>query len=92
MTQDRNYLRMLSNRELINMGRERDSGDDLVLVLAERLSDLAHFKAHLEAAQAEIDDLTEDRDYWELKANASQEELEALQAHIDATRGYGPDE
>ena len=57
MTQDRNYLRMLSNRELINMGRERDSGDDLVLVLAERLSDLAHFKAHLEAAQAEIDDL-----------------------------------
>ena len=57
MTQDRNYLRMLSNRELINMGRERDNGDDLVLVLAERLSDLAHFKAHLEAAQAEIDDL-----------------------------------
>jgi len=57
MTQDRNYLRMLSNRELISMGRERDSGDDLVLVLAERLSDLAHFIANLEAAQAEIDDL-----------------------------------
>ncbi len=57
MTQDRNYLRMLSNRELINMGRERDSGDDLVLVLTERLSDLADAKAHLEAAQAVIEDL-----------------------------------
>jgi len=57
MTQDRNYLRMLSNRELIDMGRERDSGDDLVLVLAERLADLVDVAAHLEAAQVEIEDL-----------------------------------
>ena len=57
MTQDRNYLRMLSNRELINMGRERDNGDDLVLVLAERLAELADVAAHLEAAQVEIEDL-----------------------------------
>lgn len=40
MTDDRNYLRMFSDRELINMGRERDSGDDLILVLCERLSAL----------------------------------------------------
>jgi len=83
MTQDRNYLRMLSNRELINMGCERDSGDDLVLVLAERLSDLEDVDASLEAAQAAIEDLTEDRDYWELVANARKEDLEALQAQLD---------
>jgi len=57
MTQDRNYLRMLSDSELANMGRERDSGDDLVLVMAERLADLVDAKAHLEAAQAVIEDL-----------------------------------
>jgi hypothetical protein len=57
MTQDRNYLRMLSDSELVNMGRERDTGDDLVLVLAERLRELVNVNAHLEAAQAEIEDL-----------------------------------
>jgi peptidoglycan hydrolase CwlO-like protein len=99
MTQDRNYLRMLKDRELINMGRERDSGDDLVLVLTERLAELADVAALLEAAavkiedlEAEIEEITSSREYWRIEATDAQDALEALQAHIDATRGYGPDE
>jgi len=57
MTQDRNYLRMLSDQELINMGRERDSGDDLVLVLGERLSALTDAQEELEALQILYDRL-----------------------------------
>jgi hypothetical protein len=90
MKYDRNYFRMLDDDGLINEGR--DSMDELAIVLADRLAELADVAASLEAAQAAIEDLTEDRDYWELVANAREEDLEALQAHIDATRGYGPDE
>ena len=82
MTQDRNYLRMLSNRELINMGRERDSGDDLVLVLAERLAELADVAALLEAAavkiedlEAEIEEITSSREYWRSEAIEAQFQL-----------------
>ncbi len=82
MTQDRNYLRMLRNSELIIMGRERDSGDDLVLVLTERLADLVDVAAHLEAAQVEIEDLeaeieeiTSSREYWRSEAIEAQFQL-----------------
>ncbi len=82
MTQDRNYLRMLRNSELIIMGRERDSGDDLVLVLTERLADLVDVAAHLEAAQveiegleAEIEEITSSREYWRSEAIEAQFQL-----------------
>ena len=82
MTQDRNYLRMLRNSELIIMGRERDSGDDLVLVLAERLAELADVAALLEAAavkiedlEAEIEEITSSREYWRSEAIEAQFQL-----------------
>jgi hypothetical protein len=82
MTQDRNYLRMLRNSELIIMGRERDSGDDLVLVLAERLAELADVDALLEAAavkiedlEAEIEEITSSREYWRSEAIEAQFQL-----------------
>jgi hypothetical protein len=56
MTQDRNYLRMLNVRDLTLIASERFT-TDLELVLAERLADYADAKAHLEAAQAVIEDL-----------------------------------
>jgi len=91
MTQDRNYLRMLRNSELIIMGRERDSGDDLVLVLTERLADLAGVDASLEAAavkiedlEAEIEEITSSREYWRIEATDAQDALEALQAQLEA--------
>jgi hypothetical protein len=91
MTRERNYLRMLNVRDLTLLASEQFT-TDLELVLAERLAELADVDASLEAAQAAIEDLTEDRDYWELVANARKEDLEALQAQLDATQGYGPDE
>ncbi len=82
MTQYRNDRRMLRNSELIIMGRERDSGDDLVLVLTERLADLVDVAAHLEAAQVEIEDLeaeieeiTSSREYWRSEAIEAQFQL-----------------
>jgi len=57
MTFDRNYLRMLSDSELINMGRERDNGDDLILVLAERLRELVSVEEELEHLQTLYDRL-----------------------------------
>ena len=82
MTQDRNYLRMLRNSELIIMGRERDSGDDLVLVLTERLADLVDVAALLEAAavkiedlEAEIEEITSSREYWRSEAIEAQFQL-----------------
>jgi hypothetical protein len=77
MTEDRNYLRMLSDSELVNMGRERDSGDDLVLVLAERLAELLDVEDQLEDAKREIVELEHRVDSWMGEANALQAQLEA---------------
>jgi hypothetical protein len=73
---------MLRNSELIIMGRERDSGDDLVLVLAERLAELADVAALLEAAavkiedlEAELEEITSSREYWRAEAIEAQFQL-----------------
>ena len=77
MTHDRNYLRMLDDNSLINMGRERDNGDDLVLVLAERLSELLDVEDQLEDAKKLIDELSHRCDTW-------MEETVSLQAQLNA--------
>ena len=68
MTNDRNYLRMLDDNSLINMGRERHNGDDLILVLAERLSELLDVQEELDEAKNELDELRESRDIWKAEA------------------------
>ena len=83
MTNDRNYLRMLDDNSLINMGRERYNGDDLVLVLAERLSELLDVQEELE-----IVELRESRDIWKAEAleNLARPNLtpkEGAQAFVD---------
>jgi hypothetical protein len=83
MTRDRTYFRMLSDTALADAARYCDN--DLAIVLGERLHDLLDVEAQLEDAKGEIRDL-DHRVEW-LKA-----EVAELQAHIDATRGYGPDE
>ena len=90
MTQDRTYFRMLSDNALAEAARYCDN--DLALVLGERLRDLLDVEERLKAAQAEMTELTASREYWRIEATDAQDALEALQAHIDATRGYGPDE
>ncbi len=83
MAQDRTYFRMLSDTALADAARYCDN--DLALVLGERLRDLLDVEDQLEDAKGEIKTL-DHRVEW-LKA-----EVAELQAHIDATRGYGPDE
>ena len=83
MTQDRTYFRMLPDTALADAARYCDN--DLALVLGERLHDLLDVEEQLEDAKGEIKTL-DHRVEW-LKA-----EVAELQAHIDATRGYGPDE
>jgi hypothetical protein len=75
MTQDRTYFRMLSDAALADAARYCDN--DLALVLGERLRDLLDVDDELEAARDTIKEL--------------QADIAELQAHIDATRGYGPD-
>ena len=81
MKYDRNYLRMLRDSELARYARD-NAATDLELVLTERLSDLAGAKAHLEAAQAVIEDLeaeleeiTSSREYWRAEAIEAQFQL-----------------
>jgi predicted nucleic acid-binding Zn-ribbon protein len=73
---------MLSDSALAEAARYCDN--DLALVLGERLRDLLDVEDELEDAKGEIKTL-DHRVEW-LKA-----EVAELQAHIDATRGYGPD-
>jgi hypothetical protein len=83
MTQDRTYFRMLSDSALAEAARYCDN--DLALVLGERLSALTDAQEELEALQILYDRLVAEN-------NALLDDMAELQAHIDATRGYGPDE
>jgi hypothetical protein len=62
MTQDRNYLRMLSDGELVGVALDRNH--ELAVVLAERLSELLNVEAELEDAKKLIDELSDSRDKW----------------------------
>ena len=75
MTNDRNYLRMLSDSELIRLAV--DSYNETSIVLAERLSALLDIEDQLEAAEDEIRELTASRDHWQAEADMLQAQLEA---------------
>ena len=75
MTQDRNYLRMLSDGELVRTALDRNH--ELAVVLAERLSELLNVEAELEDAKIEIDELNKRLDSW-------MEETVSLQAQLNA--------
>ena len=83
MTQDRTYFRMLSDSALAEAARYCDN--DLALVLGERLEELWQVQAQLEAMTNERDEIAIQCDVW-------REEAITVQAQLDATRGYGPDE
>jgi hypothetical protein len=76
MTQDRNYLRMLSDSGLIDAARAADN--ELALVLAERLSALLDVEEHLENVTNERDELDARCDIWKQQAIEAMDELDAL--------------
>lgn len=75
MTQDRNYLRMLSDGELVRTALDRNH--ELAVVLAERLSELLDVEEQLEEAKKEIDELNARLDSWMEQANTLHAQLEA---------------
>ena len=75
MTEDRNYLRMLSDSELVRTALDRNH--ELAVVLAERLAELLDVEDQLEDAKKLIDELSDSRDSWIEEAAALQAQLEA---------------
>ena len=75
MTQDRNYLRMLSDSELIQVAN--DGYIETSIVLAERLSALLTVEDELYDAKREIDELNARLDRWMEQANTLQAQLDA---------------
>ena len=74
MTQDRNYLRMLSDGELVRTALDRNH--ELAVVLAERLSELLDVEDQLEDAKKEIDEINARLDSWMEQANTLAAQLE----------------
>jgi hypothetical protein len=84
MTNDRNYLRMMHDGELTHYAKEHGT-TELEFVLLERLCTLLDVDEQLEAMTNERDEIAIQCDVW-------REEAITVQAQLDATRGYGPDE
>jgi hypothetical protein len=78
MTHDRNYLRMLSDGELVRTALDRNH--ELAVVLAERLSEMLDVEAQLDDAKKEIEDLDKHWTKWMEEANALQAQLDAINA------------
>lgn len=75
MTEDRNYLRMLSDSELVRTALDRNH--ELAVVLGERLAELLNAEDQLEDAKREIDELNARLDSWMEQANNLQAQLDA---------------
>lgn len=82
MINDRNYYRMLDDTALII--RARDSGDELALVLADRLAELADVESQLEFVTSERDELDARCDRWQQAAIEAQDQLADIDAYLDA--------
>lgn len=80
--QDRNYLSMLSDAELVRTALDRNH--ELAVVLAERLSELLTVEAQLDEAKNEIEDLNLRLTSCMDQALRSLDEIEVMQAQLDA--------
>jgi len=76
MTNDRTYLRMMPNSDLIIAAAERYT-TDLELVLLERLEELQSADEQLADAKREIVELNARLDRWMEQANTLQAQLDA---------------
>lgn len=76
--QDRNYLAMLSDRELVHAALDRDH--ELAIVLAERLRDLLDVQEELNEAKNELDEVNKRLDHWQAEANMLQASLDRIDA------------
>ena len=77
MTRDRNYLRMMHDRELTRYAAD-NVRTELEFVLLERFDALLDVEDELEDAKREIDDLQAKWTRWMDEAIALHEQLDAL--------------
>ena len=77
MAQDRNYLRMMHDRELTRYAADNNT-TDLELVLLERFDALLDVEDHLEDAKRELDDLQAKWTRWMDEAIRLNEQLDTL--------------
>ena len=77
MTRDRNYLRMMHDRELTRYAADNNT-TDLELVLLERFDALLDVEDHLEDAKRELDDLQAKWTRWMDEAIRLNEQLDTL--------------
>ena len=76
MTNDRNYLRMMTDWELTHHAQD-NVRTELEIVLLERLESLIDVEEHLDDAKREIDELNARIDRWMEQANTLAAQLEA---------------
>ena len=86
LTRDRNYYRMCDDSDLIRAAR--DTGDELALVLAERLEDFADTEHERDTLRDALDNAREQIDHLRDALDEAKDEIERLDAVInDANLG-----
>ena len=84
ITRDRNYYRMCDDSDLIHAAR--DSGDELALVMAERLAEMADLEDERdkEALRDALDEAREQIDRLRDELIDAEDEIERLRALVNA--------
>lgn len=82
LTRDRNYYRMCDDSDLIHAAR--DSGDELALVLAERLAEMADLEHERDTLRDALDEVTRLVDTLRDELNDLEDEIEDLHALVNA--------
>jgi phage shock protein A len=82
ITRDRNYYRMCDDSDLIRAAR--DTGDELTLVLAERLAEMADLEDERDTLQVEMDIARRLVDYLRDEVQDMLDEIEDLRALVNA--------
>jgi len=82
ITRDRNYYRMCDDSDLIRAAR--DSGDELALVLAERLEETAHLADSYDGATSELAEALRTIDYLRDEVQDMLDEIEWLRGLVAA--------
>lgn len=82
ITRDRNYYRMCDDSDLIRAAH--DSGDELALVLAERLAEMADLEHERDALRDALDEATRLVDHLRDEVQDMLDEIEDLRALVNA--------
>jgi hypothetical protein len=80
LTRDRNYYRMCDDNDLIRAAR--DTGDELALVLAERLADFADLEHERDTLRDALDEATRLVDHLRDDIDEAEQEIARLRGLV----------